>query len=332
VTGIFQQKNPSNTFVLFIYGLFLKFYTFLHPVAPQLHKNDGVLYRGLLENVLPVNNVSPLVFSIIAYLLVYTQALYLNKIMNDQRMMVRPNFLVGMSYILLSCLFPEWSVFSPQLIINSIMIWTFAGMVKLFNAPNPKTSIYNLGLAIGIASLFGFEAIAFIFILLFALLSTRPFRLAEWIVAVMGLLTPYYFLAVYQVLTSQFSFSNFVPHFYISIKAIRQSLWIALSMFFLITPFFIGGYYIQGNLGRMLINVRKNWSLLILYIVTAALAPFANTGTIYQGWIFCLVPMAAFHACAYFYPKRRWMPSLLHWATVAYIVFIYYFLPVRNLS
>jgi hypothetical protein len=76
----------------------------------------------------------------------------------------------------------------------------------------------------------------------------------------------------------------------------------------------------------MLIQVRKNWSLLFIYLLFVLFIPFLNNeNTGFENWILITIPIAAFHACAYIYTKKAWLPSLIFWVIVLF-VFIYQYM------
>ena len=85
-------------------------------------------------------------------------------------------------------------------------------------------------------------------------------------------------------------------------------------------PFLTGGYYVQDNLRRMLINIRKGWSLMLLYLLVALVLPFVNTGETFENWIMGAVPLAAFHAYAYYHSGWKVFPHILFWVTVVFIL------------
>src|SRR6185503_18765652 len=57
--------------------------------------------------------------------------------------------------------------------------------------------IFDAGLLVSIASLFFFPYIVFILFIIAALMILRPFNLREYLMAILGLLVPYYFIGVY---------------------------------------------------------------------------------------------------------------------------------------
>jgi hypothetical protein len=327
VIGIFKQKNPANILLLFLFGLLIKLPMFLHPHAVTPRKQDGLLFSKIIAFLEPYSRNFSLLYPILAFGLLFLQALMLTRFINTQRMMSRPNYLAGMAYLLITSLFAEWNYFSAPLIVNTILLFVLSGLFNIYNQPNARGTIFNIGLALGIASFLFFPSLTFIIWILLALMVMRPFRLNEWILCIVGITTPFYFYAIYLFITGQWSWNNLWPYFTISLPSVKQSAWLAGSAFLLAVPFLAGGYYVQDSLRRMLIQVRKGWSLLLLYLLGAIFVPFVNSTDTFENWVMAAIPFAAFHACAYFYATLRILPLLLFWITVAFIIGYQYWGP-----
>jgi len=82
----------------------------------------------------------------------------------------------------------------------------------------------------------------------------------------------------------------------------------------------IGSYHIQFYLRKMVIQVRKNWSLVFIWLLIALMVPFINSHDEFHNWVLAMPAFAAFHAAAYLYPAKRWLPLLLFWSTVAFVL------------
>jgi hypothetical protein len=324
VIGIFRQKHPANALLLLVYALVLKFSMFLHPVAPVLHPEDNYLYRLILRALDSVFHQAPLPYAILTFLILFTQATLFNRISNHHKVLPRPNYLPGMSYILITSLLPDWSHFSAPLLINSIMIWVWHRMMELYNSQRPGSAIFAIGVWTGVVSLLYIPAIAFLLLVLFGLITMRPFRIREWFVGLLGFTFPYYFLFLVLYLTGHWSWSNIVPHIIFILPAHPSSIWVSLGMAWLVIPFIIGGYFVQKNLNKVLIQIRKSWSLLLLFLMVAVIIILINEVNSYENWIIMAVPFAAFHAAAYYYPVRKTGPLILHWVIVAYIMVMNY--------
>ena len=121
-----------------------------------------------------------------------------------------------------------------------------------------------------------FPSIILFFWLIFALMVMRSVRLNEWLICLLGVTTPYYFYAAYLFFSDNWSWQHFLQPIDIALPAPGQSLWLAIGSILLIIPFLIGGYFVQENLRKMLIQVRKNWSLMLIYLLFALFIPFLN--------------------------------------------------------
>jgi len=198
-------------------------------------------------------------------------------------------------------------------------------MLDLYNSPRPGAAIFNIGVWTGIVSLLYIPAVAFLLLVLFGLLTMRPFRIREWLVGLLGFTFPYYFLFLYLYLSGNWSWADIVPKIVFTVPAFPESVWISLGMAWLVIPFIIGGFYIQKNLSKFLIQIRKSWSLLLLYLLVAVVIILINRVNSYENWIIMAIPFAAFHAAAYYYPVKTIGPNILHWLIVFYILFMNYF-------
>jgi hypothetical protein len=326
VIGIFKQKNPANLLLLLVFGVLIKLPMFLHPHTPVIRPADGTLFIYILKWLEPTGRSNPVIYSLLAFGFLFLQAAVLTRFINNQRMMNRSSYLPGMAYLLITSLLPEWNYFSAPLIINTLLLYVLSALFRIYNLPNAKGTIYNIGVVLGIAGFLFVSSLTFIVWVLLALAVMRPFRLNEWLLCILGITTPFYFYGIYLFFTDKWSWQALVPHISVGIPAIRQSAWLAGSVF----PFLTGGYYVQDNLRRMLINVRKGWSLLLLYLLASLLLPFVNNSDTFENWVMAMIPMAAFHACTYQYSTLRIYPNLLFWLTVAFVLSYQYAGPGWN--
>jgi len=325
VIGIFKQKTPANALLLVLYALVLKFSLFLHPVVPALHPEDNYLYRVILRFLDGAFHSVPFLWSLLTFLLLVTQATLFDSVFNNYKVLPKPNFLPGMSYILITSLLPDWGHFSAPLLINTIMIWVWYRMMDLYNSHRPGSTIFNIGIWTGIVSLLYIPAVAFILLVLCALLTMRPFRIREWLVGLLGFTCPYYFLFLLLTLSGHWKWADVAPSVVFNVPALPSSIWTAMGAAWLVIPFVIGGFFIQKNLSKFLIQIRKSWSLLLLFLMVAVVIILILRVDSYENWIIMAVPLAAFHAAAYYYPAKSLGPNILHWLIVVYILVMNYY-------
>jgi hypothetical protein len=297
---------------------------FFHPHVPKPQQLDGFLYKAFLQWINPVAGNAPILYSLIAFLLLYIQAISLNKLVNNQRLMQKSNYLVGMSYLLITSLFADWYYLSSPLIINSLLIWALSMLCELHSNNSPKSSLFNIGMIIGIATFFYFPSIAFLLLIIVGLGITRPFRLPEWLIALLGILTPYYFLAVWVFLTDGWKGYHF-PGVSVSVPKFHQTAWAYTAVIIVAFTILVGIYFIQANIRRQLLQVRKSWNLIFLYLVVSVFVPFLNASQSFDYWILTAVPIAAMAGAAFLYPEKKWFAICMHWGMVLIAVVAGYF-------
>ncbi len=324
MTGTFKANNPINNFLLLIYGVLLKLPIFLHPQLPKPQQVDGFLYKELLKWMSTTTTAFPLLSSLLTFLLLFTQAISLNNLVNTQRLFAKPNYLAGMSYLLITSLFTEWQTLSAPLIISTIAIWGLNKMSNLHITQNPKTELFNIGIAIGVGTFFYFPSAALLGLVFLGLILIRPFKIAEWLMALLGGITPYYFLFAIVFLTDKWKGYTF-PGVAISAPIFTQTKLAYIAIGLVVATALMGYFLIQQNFRRQLIQSRKSWTLIFIYLLIALIVPFINATNTFSYWILCAAPFAVLISGTFFYAKQKWLPLIIHWAMVALVIVLGYF-------
>lgn len=324
VTGTFRANNPFNTFMLLVYGLLLKLAWFIHPQIPVIQKSDEFLYNKILASLKPALDQYPAIYSSIAYLLLYTQAISFNALINNRRLMQKPNYLAGMSYLLITSFFAEWNILSAPMVINTLILWVWAKLSSLNSSQHAKATLYNIGMVTGIATFFYFPALAFALLIIFALLITRPPKVAEWLISLLGIATPWYLLFSYLFLTNRL-YGFQVPGIQVkNYPFMQQAPALITGMVIIMATAVGGGLFIQLNMRRQVVQVRKSWALMLLYLIVALFIPFINGVRNFQYWILAAVPLSSFIACFFFYSKRKWLAAIVQWLMVGFAIYMSY--------
>ncbi|MEO5500217.1 MAG: hypothetical protein ABIR31_02140 [Ginsengibacter sp.] len=323
MTGIFKANNPLNTFLLFVYGLLLKIGWFLHAEpGPSIKQNlfsktPVDIFTGFLDT-------HSFLFYLLAYLLIYFQAITINNLITSRRMMAKPNYLPAMSYLLITSLFYEWNVLSAPLISGTLLLWAFSLMTRFYNYKNGKGIIFNAGLLVGISSFVYLPSAGFILLIIFSLLITRPPKVAEWIVAFLGFIIAWYFLFAWLFLSNRLYSFN-LPRLIVAYPAIINNTWVYIRLIGLLVLGFTGGIFIQSSAARQVVQVRKLWTLLLLYFIFGFFIPFINPGYHLEYWVIALLPLAAFIGAAFF-GLGKWMSLIAHWVIAGAVIYVEYFM------
>jgi hypothetical protein len=297
---------------------------FLFPKNIKATELDGGIYQWLIS-VMPDEN--GFLTSLLAFFLLYVQSLMVNYLVNEFRMTTRQNYLPAMAYLLITSLMPEWTYLSSAMVASTLVIWMFIKLFSLYNTAVARPHIFNIGLITGVSSYIYFPSASFMICMLLGIMILKPFRLNEIILFIFGCLTPYYFHAVYLFLNDRLSFANFVPKIELKVPVMKSSIWLAAATVLLTVPFLLGGYFIQVHLRKMLIQIRKNWSIVLLYLLIAFFVPFLNSHQTFYAWVMLMAPFAAFHGSAYFYQTKNIISYLLFFITLGYIFFLQFGTP-----
>ena len=325
---MFRQKSPGNLIVLFFFGLMLKLPLFLWPKSINTTASDEDFYQWTIQWLNSLGPGKAMLCSFVAFLLLYVQAIMLNYLVNEYRLMPKQTYLPAMAYLLLTSLLPEWTYLSAPLMATTFVLWAFIKLFHLYNSTNARGPIFNIGLLLGLASYFYFPSACFLLCVLLGMVILKPFRLNEAVLFLLGCVTPYYFMAGILFLTNKLNVNDFLPRVSLHTPVVKSNLWLALSVLLLAIPFLVGGFFVQSHLHKMLIQVRKTWSILLFYLLLAFFVPFVNTNSSFNNWILLAVPFACFHASTYFYSVKKWVPNLLLLLTAGYIFYLQYGTPL----
>ncbi len=324
MTGLFKQNNPLNNFFLFIYGLLLKMPIFLLAKVAPPQQIDGFLFKQFLILLGIANGGSSILASMFTFALLFLQAVLLNNIAIKQKLFPKPNYLVGMTYLLITSLFSEWFALSAPLVVGTLCIWVLYILSNLSTLSQPKTVLFNVGLIIGMGTFFYVPMIAFVLMVLFGLALTRPYRFSEWFVVLLGAVTPYYFLLSIVYLLDKWQGYK-LPGISFSRPVFAQDTLGFVALGLLLLSSLIGYLLIQQNFRKQLIQTRKSWRLIFLYLAIALIIPIINATSTFSYWILGAAPLAIFAAGLFYYTSKKWVSHFFHWSMVALVIVASYF-------
>lgn len=322
--GNFKANLPYNNFLLLIYGLVIKWVLFLKPVLVPLSKEDTFLFKSIHHFVTGISTNFTHFTSILVFALVYIQVIMLNRLVSNQKMFLKPNYITGMTYILVTSMFSSFNTFSSTLLSATILISTLSFLSKLSNTPNPKKSIFNIGILLGISSFLFFPSILFLILMLMTLFIMRPFRLAEVVILIMGTLTTFYFLYSFNYLFD-LKLNGLFPNLYFKIPSIHMKQPEIAGLILLSLLFCIGVYYLQVNMNRLLVQSRKMWSALFFFLIISVLMIFMQGQHLMPDFNFIIIPFAVIIASFFIYTEKKFISSLVHWILVALSFVIGYY-------
>jgi hypothetical protein len=308
VISIFRDKSIVAIFGLIVCGLLTHLHIFYVPVVIKATTNTGFFSWLIQTYLVPLR---PLFVNAIYIILLLSQAVRLNMVLNNSKMYSRAAFTTAFAYILFSGLLINAYAITPALICISLIIWLLNNIFLLYNNPSANGLIFNIGFVGTISAMCYQPSVTLIVAILFALGILRAFKPAEWLILLLGVIAP-----VYLLLSGLFLFDkmNFVPLFLPKIQFVITLVkepwyWFNLSVIFIFVLAGLISWFPNSN--RMVIQTRKNWVLMLILSLLFLFGLFIFNSNNQFPEILFLVPIAAFVSNYFLYTRRSILANFL---------------------
>ncbi len=211
-----------------------------------------------------------------------------------------------------------------MLVVSTIGIWLLTRLTTLHNTSKAKTSLFNIGVLLGVASFIYLPGMALLLVAWYGLGTARPFKLPEWLMILLGLIAPAYFYYAIMFVFGQPMQTGF-KNFHLVIPTVPYTKFMIASAVFLCVWLMAGYYYMQQNIRRQVVATRQNWGLLNVYMLVAVCMAFASGKFAMNASVLLMAPVAVVGAAAQFYPGKKWFPLLMHFAGVTLAIIAAFF-------
>jgi hypothetical protein len=317
VIAYFKERNSFQVPALLFVTMALKLVFIYHPHFDTSSEPGGLLPAWLNGSVLP--RLNPVFAATLSQLVLFLSALFANYLLSSSRMFGRNNLLVALSMLLFTSLFPTSNQLSSTIFLLPLVILLFRQVTKLYNRAKARPVIINIGMIAGVGYLLYHPFIWLLPCCFIGLAGMRPFKLTEWLLLLLGFLTPAYFLLSYEFFTDQWHpYRHLISwSYYTHLPKISLYLWLGAGLVFIWLMAAIPVW--QRHMRRMLIQSRKNWYQLIflgLFILPMAFFPTGNTS---EALTLLSFPAASIASNA-FTGEKTFLSVLLFWLLVVAII------------
>jgi len=231
-------------------------------------------------------------------------------------------FITALCYILLTSLYPLWGNITPALLVNFLVIWLFSLLSKLYTTNNAKPMIYNIGFITSVISILYFPAVFLIFVAFIAVGSLRAFRINEWMVLFLGIITPPYFTVALLFLANRlFAINNYLPQVQLHGFILKQNIPLlitAIAALFIIIDGFLTW---SANSGKAVMHVRRSWGILLMMFLLSIPVVFLIKEGNFGYFILGLLPAAAIASNTFVYSKSNLYQTILFWILIGVIIY-----------
>ncbi len=322
----FRSNHLSVLGFLFVYALLIKFNQFIYPLplADQYSAPFSKLVFGTLAVISPEGTLLP---NILAFLLIYYQALVLNQTVNTYKMTSRRTYLPAMTYILVTSLFEQFTVLSPVLIGNTFIIASLQLTFAIYKKDTAYREVFDIGLYLAIGSLFYLPVFYFILLFMIGLVIIRPFYGREWIIGLSGLLTPYFLVSVWYFWHHEW-YAFVVEHFLWGLQrttgtiTFDQAFFVKTGILGLVFLFAI--LHVQLRFFKNIVQVRKNMILLFWFLFLGMLLYFFSLNSGLSYFVMVSIPISMIISFYFAEIKKSIFAEILHGLLLLTIIYYQY--------
>lgn|GEM_PF-402877 len=272
----------------------------LNELSVQLSFFDGS--KGMLGKVIYV-------------LLLLSEALLLNKIISDHKLMERAGFIPAMSFLLLNTILPFHT--SPAfLVLNGIILLLLKLLIVMYKQNNANNQLLTTGFIVGCLASMNTHFLIFYGWITICIMIMRTASAREWLLASIGFILPFYFLASGLYLIDKLNTSVIFPAFSLDFKlpALSPLEWTKTSLFLLLP--WIGLFSFNRQIGKMMIQARKAYLIMLILVLALLVICLFSIKDIASLLTLMLVPSTLLFSPLFLSFKRNFIPNFILMALI----------------
>ncbi len=190
---LFDTNNPLALILIFITGGIFWADSFIHPVLIS----EQTIIMPFYYLIFSILNNNVYLFVIIAFLILFIEAIILNQIVIKNKIFARNSFLPALVYMLLLSSYSSLQTLTPVIIANLFLIIALQKIFDIYDDEEPYAKVFNIGFLASLASLFYFYSLFFLVVIWASFIIYRIYNWREWLISLIGIITPYLFIGVW---------------------------------------------------------------------------------------------------------------------------------------
>jgi hypothetical protein len=199
-------------------------------------------------------------FFSVGLILFIIQVFYLNHICNKYEILYKPSHLPALMFIICTCLFPGFLCLHPLMFVNCILLLVLELLFSIYKSETGLSTIFNTGFLLAVATLFYIPAAMLFLLLWVGLILLRPYGWRDWIISILGFITPFYFISIYYLWNNKLgAFWSSILHFTDEhrhlIFVLNNRYYFSLSVVGVLLVFSV--LKLQGNFFKNFIRTRR---------------------------------------------------------------------------
>ena len=322
----FRSLSQANLALLIVITLFLRLVIFIQrPAQFRL-----AFLEPLMQLLIPAEwgqSLSSEVNLAIALVAIIIQGLLVNHVVNIYSIIGKPTFLPALLFVTFSSLFPQFTIISPALVCNFLLIWIIYRLLAVYQSHGVRFIMFDIGMMVAVGTLIYFPFIAILPIVWISLVIFRPFVWREWILGLVGFLTIYFLVWVFYFWND--SLNQFYKIWLPLSGSFTPNFNIDLHDYFVLVPvaiiFLLAFFQLQQNFFRKSIQTRKSFEIFFFLLVLALASLWIEVSFSMYHLLLCVPTASIFAAYFFLNEKRGWLYESLYLLLIGAIVFFQLF-------
>ncbi len=271
--------------VLFIYKLNIETTISDFNQSPISHYFNTLVSSGSLFIV--ILNFSLLVF----------QSLLFKRVLSSNDLTAKGSLLSSFLYIITIPCFVNFHIVQPILFTNLLLIIVLNIILPIYSKPESYENVFNSGALISLASLIYIPSAIFIIFIFFAFLVYSLFKWREWIISIIGFITPYiiYFGLVFLTDNLKSELNKYQVFFKtVHIQSIAFNNHQLIFIISIGILFIISTFYTLNKLSERSIYFRKKTNVFLMFFMCSLTTFIFPSDLINNHVAFILIPAIYF--------------------------------------
>jgi len=310
VLKFFKSTLPLVLASIIFIGILLWLKSFVGwastPISFEI--NQMPLYT-FLHNLL-INNL--FFYKLVGFIVMILCSLYLIQLNSKHILIKNRTYLPALIFILLTSSQNMLHGLNPAVFSAIFLAFTLNYIFGSYDIQKPYNNFFLSGFFVAIASLFYLPSVIFLLLVFISIIILRSFNFRNWIISIIGFITPWYFVFMYHFLVNDnlYAIPNLIEATWAQSKVdlphgIIFYMFLGVSGLLLL----ISLLHLIGSLSTQKINVRKFHSILLWFtIISGILLSYSPTRSIEVIYI-AAVPISFQTSLFLTFSRNRFWPE-----------------------
>ena len=317
------QFYPIALIVLFSVAIKLVF-AFVH--TPYSITGGTILFQNLTHWL---SSVNPGWTNLIVFILLTSQALHLNYVLNYHEIFFRQSWLPALFYLIFSTQLPEFTHLSPLLLLNTIFIFVLDKIFSLYKNQKSMGATFDAALLIAIIALIYAPAVFLLPLYFIGVALLKPLSWRDLSIGIIGVAVPVLLVFVISFLNN--NLVNFINHFKscfspaLSINKFNAHQY-ALPLIIISLVLVMAILKLRSNYLKNITKSRLCQQILLLFIILGLIIIPFNAIDTTQNYMVLLIPVSSIIAYYFLDGKKIIYQELTLWLLIANWVYSNFFI------